>query len=108
MAVIRSSRIDGSLMNSRPCEHCIDLMRQIGIKTVLYSSNNASIIKENVDEMKQDHTSFGYKYLQFRMFPGRFRDPKVVRDEENRQERMQAELDLKMARKKKKFVYVDE
>jgi hypothetical protein len=95
-------------MNSRPCEHCIDLMRQIGIKTVIYSSNDASIIKENVDEMKQDHTSFGYKYLQYRMFPGRYRDPKIVRDEENRLERLQAEQEYRMSRRKKKFIYVDE
>ncbi len=82
-------------------------MRQIGIKTVLYSSTDASIIKENVQEMKQDHTSFGYKYLQFRTFPGRYRDPKIVRDEENKLERIQVELAQKMARKKR-FVYVDE
>jgi hypothetical protein len=80
--VIRSSRADGSLMNSRPCENCIDLMRKVGLKTVYYSSGDASIIKENVENMKQDHTSFGFKYINHLMYPSRYKDPKLERHEE--------------------------
>jgi hypothetical protein len=80
--VIRSSRADGSLMNSRPCENCIDLMRQVGIKTVYYSSNDASMVKEQVVNMKQDHTSFGFKYINHLLYPDRYMDPKLERHDE--------------------------
>ena len=90
MVVIRLSRADGStLMNSRPCEHCIGLMRVIGIKTVSYSLDDSSMTTENVSEMDHtQHTSIGYKYLRHKMYPERFIDPKIERHEEQEREKL--------------------
>jgi deoxycytidylate deaminase len=75
-------------MNSRPCNNCIDLICKVGIKTVYYSSDDASMVKEQVNNMKQDHTSFGFKYINHLLYPSRYKDPKLERHEE------QAELAL--------------
>lgn len=61
--VVRVSKIDDSFMNSRPCEHCIDLMNKVGIKKVVYSTDR-DFLKEDVRKMDESlHTSFGYKYM---------------------------------------------
>ena len=41
-------RRDGSLGNSRPCEHCWRKMMKVGIKTVYYVGNDGVLIKELV------------------------------------------------------------
>jgi deoxycytidylate deaminase len=75
-------------MNSRPCEHCINLMREIGIKTVSYSGDNDNMITEHVADMDDtQHTSIGYKYLKHRLYPDRYGDPKLERQKEQARER---------------------
>ncbi len=62
-------------MNSRPCEHCIGLMKEVGIKRVLYSDDNNNIVKESTSKMDQNkHTSFGYKYMISHIFPNKYPD----------------------------------
>ena len=51
VVVIRTTR-DGKLANSRPCRKCLEMMRNLGIKKVYYSSgNDEEIISENVKDM---------------------------------------------------------
>lgn len=43
---------EGSLANARPCYNCLNMMKNIGIKKVFYSTgNNEEIICENVNNM---------------------------------------------------------
>lgn len=73
--VVRVSKVDGSLMNSRPCEHCIGLMREIGIKKVVYSGDNNDMIKENTYRMdEKQHASFGFKYMISHIYPNKYPD----------------------------------
>lgn len=86
-------------MQSMPCGHCIDLMRQIGIKTVYYSSQNETIIKEKVNKMDSSkYTTFGYKYINYLLNPSRCTDKKLLQDEENKRRKIAAKkalLDIK-------------
>ena len=91
-------------MNSRPCEHCIGLMREVGIKTVSYSLDSNSIITENVVDMDQSqHTSIGYRFLRHKLYPNRFIDPKIERNEE--QEREKQNKKNKGKQNNKKYYY---
>lgn len=49
------------LLNSRPCNACIDKMRSKGIRKVYYSNSNGNMSCEFVDEMQKKHTSSGLK-----------------------------------------------
>ena len=95
LVVIRFSTVDGSLMRSMPCSHCIDLMKQIGIKTVYYSSEEATIIKENVNKMDSSkYTTFGYKYINYLLNPSRCTDTKLLQDEANKRRKIAAKKAL--------------
>jgi hypothetical protein len=45
------------LVNSRPCSHCLDMMKAVGIRRVYYSDDSGDIIYENVKDMISIHTS---------------------------------------------------
>lgn len=52
---------DGELANSRPCNHCIMTMREMGIRRVFYSDENGKIICEKVNKMEMKHICSGLK-----------------------------------------------
>ena len=57
-------RIDslGVLKNARPCQNCLNLMNDVGIKRVSYSSGNGNeIITEKVDRMISIYVTIGSK-----------------------------------------------
>jgi deoxycytidylate deaminase len=56
-------RINNNMMlrNSRPCNACIDKLKQKGIKKVYYSNADGQIVYEFVDTMPKLHTSSGCK-----------------------------------------------
>lgn len=83
-----------------PCAHCIDLMRQIGIKTVYYSSSTETIVKENVNKMDSTkYTTFGYKYINYLLNPSRCTDAKLLQDEENKRRKIAAKKALQAIKK---------
>jgi hypothetical protein len=45
------------LVNSRPCSHCLDMMKAVGIRRVYYTDDSGEIINENVKDMISIHTS---------------------------------------------------
>ena len=54
----------GKLGNSRPCNHCVSLMRQVGLKKVYYSNQEGNIVMEKVQGMLALHQSQGFEWLQ--------------------------------------------
>ncbi len=48
---------DTKLVNARPCAHCLDMMKSVGIRRVYYSDDYGDIICENVKDMISIHTS---------------------------------------------------
>ena len=51
---------DGSLKNSRPCNHCLETMKFYRIKKVVYSDDNGNIVTEKPESMEQCHVSSGW------------------------------------------------
>jgi len=58
--VVRVAK-DGSLRNSRPCNHCLETMKLFGIKNVYYSNDDGTIGKERVIDLEPLHNSGGQK-----------------------------------------------
>lgn len=44
--------------NSKPCYHCIELLREMGVKTVCYSVSSDTYSIEAVKTIKNDHITF--------------------------------------------------
>jgi deoxycytidylate deaminase len=60
--IIRSKvRTNGQvdLLNSRPCDNCINKMMKSGIRKVYYSDKDGNIVFEYLDEMECNHISAG-------------------------------------------------
>jgi len=53
-----------ALKNSRPCNHCIDKLKKIGIRKVFYSNQDGNIVGEFIDDMEKLHVSDGNKFIQ--------------------------------------------
>jgi deoxycytidylate deaminase len=53
-----------ALKNSRPCNHCIDKLKKIGIRKVFYSNEDGNIVSEFIHDMEKLHVSDGNKFLQ--------------------------------------------
>ena len=67
--VIRFGK-DGSLKNSRPCNHCLETMKFYRIKKIVYSDDNGDIITEKPESMEQCHVSSGWNAF---INPGRLK-----------------------------------
>jgi len=48
------------MLNSKPCSHCLETLKDYGIKTVYYSSDK-TMVKEKVNQMETTHISSGNK-----------------------------------------------
>lgn len=58
--IIRISDNSTNLKNSRPCNSCIEKLKQKGIRKVYYSNDNGEIVYEFIDNMPKIHNSSGY------------------------------------------------
>ena len=45
------------LMNARPCQNCLNMMKSIGLKKVYYSDDKGDIVCEQIKNMVSIHTS---------------------------------------------------
>jgi deoxycytidylate deaminase len=63
IAVIRFGK-DGTLKNSRPCNHCLDTMKYYRIKKVMYSTDDGTIKSEKPQSMEQLHISSGWSAFE--------------------------------------------
>lgn len=50
------------LMYSRPCNDCIEKMKKKGVVKVYYSTNENTIVFENIDNMELKHFSAGSRF----------------------------------------------
>jgi deoxycytidylate deaminase len=58
--IIRISKTNNNLKNSRPCNNCIEKMAQRGIRKVYYSNHNGEIVCDFIDSMSRIHNSSGH------------------------------------------------
>lgn len=49
--------IHGNLINSKPCNNCIELMKKYGIKKISYSNENGIIITESIKNITGIYSS---------------------------------------------------
>jgi len=73
IAVVRFGK-DGSLKNSRPCNHCLKSMIQHRIKKIMYSTDDGTIKSEKPNDMEQVHISSGWSAFEN---PERLKNKKV-------------------------------
>lgn len=45
------------LVNARPCQNCLEMMKSIGIRRVYYSNDCGEIVCENIKDMISIHSS---------------------------------------------------
>ena len=45
--------------NSKPCQHCINMLKYYGLKKIYYTDDKCQIIKENIQTIITDHVSEG-------------------------------------------------
>lgn len=55
--VIRVNENSNKLLNSRPCNNCIDILKSKGIRKVHYSTSDGNIVIEYVQNMDKLHVS---------------------------------------------------
>lgn len=57
-------RLNGNdkLANSKPCKHCLEKLKKIGIKRVYYSDSNGNIVYEKIKYATSNHISSGVKF----------------------------------------------
>lgn len=60
LVVVRYNRL-GDLRNSKPCHHCIELMKICGVRWVVYSDDYGNLVKEKVLEA-ENRESCGMKF----------------------------------------------
>jgi tRNA(Arg) A34 adenosine deaminase TadA len=57
---------DGTFKNSRPCSHCVNVLKFYNIKKVVYSSEDGLLITEKIKTMDSMHVSSGWNaYYRF-------------------------------------------
>lgn len=55
----------GELTESKPCSHCVSVMRDRGIRKVTYSNKHGELITESVKSMDTStHSSVGYRSIE--------------------------------------------
>ncbi len=53
--VIRQS--NGKFVMSKPCQHCIKVMKSLGIKKIYYSGDSNNLVYEKIRYIYTDHMS---------------------------------------------------
>lgn len=51
LLVVRVSRLTGELVNSKPCQNCLNTMKKMGIAVVYFSNNDGEIEKFKVSDL---------------------------------------------------------
>jgi cytidine deaminase len=59
IVVVRYGK-DGTLRNSRPCNHCLEVMKFYKIKKIHYSTDEGTVLTEKPHEMISTHVSSGW------------------------------------------------
>jgi hypothetical protein len=65
--VIRLDRQESStnqIAMSRPCNNCVEMLRNLGAHKVRYSDDEGNLIEEKVDQMPLLHVSYGTKVMR--------------------------------------------
>ena len=59
IVVVRYGK-DGCLKNSRPCDHCLEMMEKYRIKKIIYSNDEGYVTCDKPENMERLHTSSGW------------------------------------------------
>lgn len=56
MVVIRHLR-DGSMANAKPCANCVEVLKNMGVKNVAWTTNKQSFELSRIDNLENDFLS---------------------------------------------------
>lgn len=56
--------VDWSLRNSKPCAHCVQIIKSVGIRYVYYSDENNKIVKVKAKDLASDHITYGRRKIK--------------------------------------------
>lgn len=59
----RFSNQDGTFTESKPCRHCLDLLKKVGIRKIVYTTETGCV-KAKVSSLTSEHRSMAYRQLQ--------------------------------------------
>ena len=59
---------DDTLRNSAPCTNCFDVIREMGIKRIVFSNENGEIISTNTNSFTTTHFTHGTRAIQDRNY----------------------------------------
>lgn len=54
---------NAQLLESKPCSHCVEVMRSYGIRKVTYSNKNGELVTELLNDIKSE-SSLGYRSIE--------------------------------------------
>lgn len=61
--VVRISNTTKEYLNSKPCSNCIKILKYYNLSKTYYSSENNSFSVEKIKDLKSNHLSQGFKFL---------------------------------------------
>ena len=59
----RYSHKDGGFTNSKPCSHCLSLLKQYGIRKIVYTTEDG-LVKAKINSLTTEHKSMAFRQLQ--------------------------------------------
>ena len=64
--VLYIARIDrlNNLKDSRPCKNCYNIIRGLGIKKIIYSTDNNDYNSFKTNKYKPENISLGYSFIE--------------------------------------------
>jgi hypothetical protein len=65
IVVVRYGR-DGTLRNSAPCSHCLEMLKKYQIKRIIYSTDDNLVVSCRPCDMETPHISSGWNAFHTR------------------------------------------
>lgn len=67
MYIVRNShdlKTTHAFTESKPCKNCLNMLMKFGIRKIVYSQFDGTIVKKKVNRLKTEHLSKAFTYLQ--------------------------------------------
>jgi arginyl-tRNA--protein-N-Asp/Glu arginylyltransferase len=61
--VIHMTR-QGEIKDSKPCQHCLDMLRKNGIRKIIYSNEHGNLVSQRVRDVVSKGLSRVYSYKE--------------------------------------------
>ena len=59
----RLSKKTGNFAESKPCNHCLKMIKKYGIKKIVYSTDQG-LVKQKTSQLQSQHESIAFRQLR--------------------------------------------